>query len=137
MSTPELEVKDVISAIEVQEQPVNSELMHLEADENAGSPTTSPRHKTRVTTAKHDASTSSVEWHTCPIPLQYVQIHTCPIPLQYVQWTFECPLDISVRPIDEWAFEMSNGYFCLSNGYFCLSNGQMDICVCPMEIIDI
>ena len=39
--------------------------------------------------------------------------------------------------MDEWAFEMSNGYFCLSNGYFCLSNGQMDICVCLMEIIDI
>ena len=32
-------------------------------------------------------------------------IHTCPIPLQDVQWAFECPLDISVRPLDEWTFE--------------------------------
>ena len=32
-------------------------------------------------------------------------IHTCPIPLQDVQWTFECPLDISVCPMDEWTFE--------------------------------
>ena len=40
MSTPELEVQDVVSAIEVQESPVNNELTHEDADENAWSPTT-------------------------------------------------------------------------------------------------
>ena len=42
--------------------------------------------------------------------------HTCPMPLQDVQWTFECPLDISVRPLDEWTFEC-----------------PLDISVCPMN----
>ena len=42
--------------------------------------------------------------------------HTCSIPLQDVQWTFECPLDISVRPLDEWTFEC-----------------PLDISVCPMD----
>ena len=42
--------------------------------------------------------------------------HTCPIPLQDVQWTFECPLDISVRPLDEWTSEC-----------------PLDISVCPMD----
>ena len=42
--------------------------------------------------------------------------HTCPIPLQDVQWTFECPLDISVRPLDEWTSEF-----------------PLDISVCPMD----
>ena len=42
--------------------------------------------------------------------------HTCPIPLQDVQWTCECPLDISVRPLDEWTFEC-----------------PLDISVCPMD----
>ena len=62
MSTPEVEVQDAISAIEVQEPLVNNELTHIEADENAWNPTTSPRHKTRVTTDRHDASTSRAEW---------------------------------------------------------------------------
>ena len=62
MSTPELEVQDAISAIEVQEPLVNNELTHIEADENAWNPTTSPRHKTRVTTDRHDASKSRAEW---------------------------------------------------------------------------
>ena len=44
------------------------------------------------------------------------QDHTCPIPLQDVQWTFECPLDISVRPLDEWTSEC-----------------PLDISVCPMD----
>ena len=89
--------------------------------------------------------------------------HTCPIPLQDVQWTFECPLDISVRPLDEWTFKcpldisvcpmdewtfecrmdfsvrplVEWTYECPCNGHFCSSNGRMDICVCPMDIIDI
>ena len=43
-------------------------------------------------------------------------MHACPIPLQDVQWTFECPLDISVRPLDEWTSEC-----------------PLDISVCPMD----
>ena len=62
MSTPELEVQDAISAIEVQEPSVDNELTYEEADENAWNPTTSPRHKTRATTARHDPSTSSAKW---------------------------------------------------------------------------
>ena len=49
--------------------------------------------------------------------------HTCPIPLQDVQWTFECPLDISVRPLDEWTFE------CPLDISVC----PLDISVCPMD----
>ena len=36
---------------------------------------------------------------------EVLDINPCPIPLQDVQWTFECPLDISVRPLDEWTSE--------------------------------
>ena len=66
-------------------------------------------------------------FHFSPVPrldsqfsnfwcLAIVTFHTCPIPLQDVQWTFECPLDISVRPLDEWTFEC-----------------PLDISVCPMD----
>ena len=49
------------------------------------------------------------------VDFQYLK-HACPIPLQDVQWTFQCPLDISVRPLNEWTFEC-----------------PLDISVCPMD----
>ena len=70
-----------------------------------------------------------VQYH-CNMSNGHLNVHWI---FLFVQWTnghLKCPLDISVRPMDEWTFEMSNGYFCLSNG-------QTDICVCPVEIIDI
>ena len=68
--------------------------------------------------------------------------HTCPIPLQDVQWTFECPLDISVRPLDEWTFEcpLDNSVCSMDEWTF---ECRMDISVrplvewtyeCPMDI---
>ena len=52
----------------------------------------------------------------CITVKNFRKFHTCPIPLQDVQWTFECPLDISVRPLDEWTSEC-----------------PLDISVCPMD----
>ena len=33
------------------------------------------------------------------------------------KWTFKCLMDISVRPMDEWAFWMSNAYFCMPDAH--------------------
>ena len=61
-----------------------------------------------------------------------------------VHWTlFERPLDLSVRPMDEWTFECPMDISIrpmdtvMSSGHFFSSNGPLDICVCPMDIIDI
>ena len=42
--------------------------------------------------------------------------------------TFECPMDISVRPMDEWTFLFAQWTFIYvqwTNGHFCLPNGHL------------
>ena len=52
------------------------------------------------------------------------------------EWTFECLLDISVRPMDEWTFECpldvcvhsTNGHFFISNEHVTFYNAMQGSC---------
>ena len=44
------------------------------------------------------------------------------------EWTFECPMDISVRPMDEWTFLFAQWTFLLvqwTNRYLFMFNGHV------------